>query len=176
MIAADLGERGAGMKHIQFTNTHSRPDQLYDLEQGITRDNSGKPIAVNPPKVPIRIMQISPQRLRSIKYSWFSEIETKEKEESLTSRIGFEDRLLAAMKLFGQPSINMKYVQEAWATKNKLDASMFFNQTPPPQPFQVQPGQPQSGAPEESNLNKQSRPYGSGAGPAEAMRQQGLGK
>lgn len=174
-ISKDLGSQGHGVKKIQFTNKHSRPDQLYDIQEGITRDNMGKPLSVLPPKTPMRILQLSPEALRSIKYTWFAEVTPKEKETSLAGRIEFEDRLTKAMQLFGVQSLNITYAQEQWAVKNKLNPELLFNhnqQTAPGAATTAPAGPgnvPAIGPAQESPMQKQKRPYASSG--AEGTRQ-----
>jgi hypothetical protein len=166
----DLGAKGYGIKKIQFTNNHNTPAELHDMENGITRNEAGKPISNNPPQKPVKIMQISPKALRSVKYTWYNSVIPKERDSSIADRISYEDRLTFAMKMFGAQQINMDYAQSQWATKNKIDAGEFFNSNLPQAPVAAAPVQP-GAAPQESNLNKLSRPFSSGAGPAEAARQ-----
>ena len=164
-VYKDIPGKGEGMKSIQFTDEMMDPSELYDLENGITRDSSGKPLSVMAPHKPVRILQVSPSALRNVKRYWYPETVVEEKDTSLSQRIEFTDQLINAMKLFGQQSINIDYAQQVWAQKNKLEASSFFSKNP-------QAGMPNGlGAPEESNLTKQARPYSNGAGPAEAVRQ-----
>jgi hypothetical protein len=170
-VYKDIGGKGQGVKHIQFTDQHNTPAELYDLENGISRDPGGKPLDVSPPKKPVKILQVSPKALRSVKYSWYAEVTPTERETTLSQRIEFTDQLINAMKLFGQQSINVDYAQQVWASKNKLDANSFFSKGAP---MQAAPAGGSLGSPEESNMTKQARPYASGAGPAEAMRQ-GIG-
>lgn len=168
-----IGSKGMGVKQIQFTEEQNSPSELYDMQNGVTRDNAGKPVGdPMPPRRPIRILQINPKVLRSLQYTWYAEVTPVEKETSLSSRIEFTDQLINAQKLFGQQSINADYAQTQWATRQKLDPDLFFNKNP-----QTQPGLPGPGDgadPEISNMSKQAAPFGSGAGAAEAVRQ-GMG-
>ncbi len=194
-ISKDIGGKGAGVKKIQFTENHNTPMELYDQQEGITRDENGKPTSVQPPKKPLKIMQINPKVLRSIKYTWYNEVVPVERDTAISDRISFEDRLTFAINTWGAQAINNDYAQHQWALKNKLDASDFFTKGQPAvmgaaaqasatggpgggPPGQPAPGggTPQPGKPlQQSNMNKQLRPFGGGAGPAEAMRQ-GFGK
>lgn len=178
-VTKSVGSKGYGTKKIQFTETHNTPAELYDMENGITRDEGGTPVSVMPPKKPVRILQVNPVALRGIKHDWYGEVVPTERDTTVTDRIAFEDRLGFAIKTFGMQSINIDYAQQQWATKNKIDADEFFTKNQQPMPNAAM-GAPagmggEQGVPEESNMNKQMRPYGSGAGPAEAMRQ-GIGK
>jgi hypothetical protein len=202
-ITKNIGSKGVGVKKIQFTENHSTPSELYDMEHGITRDKAtGKATKVVPPKVPQRIMQISPKALRSTRYSWYGEVTPSEKDSSISDRIAYEDRITWAVQTFGIQALNIPSVQQQWATKNKLNAGDFFNQNQktqmlPGMPVPGVPGQPgapaapgggapqpgapapggppQPGKPQMSNMHKQLAPFSSGAGPAEAARQ-GFGK
>lgn len=169
-ISKEISGKGMGVKQIQFTDDHNTPSELWDMENGVTRDENGKPTSVMTPKKPMQISQISPTALRSIKYSWYAETIPVERETSISERIAFEDRLKFAMEVFGQQSINIDNAETQWAIKNKINPDTFFNKNQQPQ------GQPEmAGAggsiPQESNMQKQMRPFSSGAGPAEAMRQ-----
>lgn len=151
-VDRDLGGRGLGMKRIQFTEDKMTPEQLYDIEEGITRDDTGVPTNVIPPKKPVKIMQISPSALRNIKYRWYPEVAVNERESSLADRISFEDRLTKAAQLFGIESINFEYAKQQWAVKNKLNPAYFFTKDNP-----VPVDQVQIDAIQESSVNKMSR-------------------
>jgi hypothetical protein len=173
-VNKEVKGKGNGIKQIDFTDEHLNPADLYDKENGITRNEDGSPASVDEPKRPIRIIQVSPKVLREVKYSWYASTEPTEKETSMGERIAYEDRIMKAMQLFGMQSVNTDYASLQWAIKNKVDPDKFFNsnaQTPMPSQMGGAPAMP---AMEESNLAKQSRPFSSGAGPAEAIRQ-GMG-
>lgn len=172
-----IGNKGYGTKQIQFTTEHNTPAKLWDMENGVTRDSSGVPISTVKPKSPTKIMQINPTILRSIKFSWYAQCDPVPRETSMSEKIAFGDDLMQAMQLFGQQKVNLDYASMKWAEQRKLDPNLFFNKNAPTgQQQQPQPGQPESAtpglpAPQESNFKKQARPYGSGAGVAEATRQ-----
>lgn len=126
-LEKEIGSKGMGTKRIEFTPNFRSPMNLYDEQNGIVRDQGGKPLSINPPKKPLKITQINPDLLRSIKYRWYGEVEIKEKESSMQERILFTDQLATAMKLFGVQSVNMEYAQAQWAQKNKINAKSFFN-------------------------------------------------
>lgn len=125
-VERDLGGRGTGMKQISFTEQHNTPEELYDMEEGVTRDEMGKPTSVVPPQKPMKIMQISPSALRAVKYRWYPEVTVNERESSLADRISFEDRMVKAAQLFGIESLNIEYAKQQWAQKNKINPSYFF--------------------------------------------------
>lgn len=131
-VERDLGERGTGVKRIEFTEKAMSPEELYDLEEGVSRDGEGKPTSIIPPKKPMKYMQISPSTLRSIKYRWYPEVTVNERESSLAERISFEDRIVKAAQFFGIESLNMEYIKQQWSAKNKIDPSFFFTQGEPP--------------------------------------------
>lgn len=174
-INKDLGAKGMGVKKIQFTEKHDSPASLYDQQEGIERDDSGKPTSINPPKTPMRIMQISPKMLGSIKYSWYAQTTPTERDTSVSSRIEFEDHIMKAMQLFGPQSINLDYAQQQWAIKNKIKFDSFFVKKPAGMgalPGGVPPGTLGAAGPgtgiegmgpaQESNMTKANRPYGGG--------------
>lgn len=173
-----IGDKGAGTKHIQFTTEHDTPSELWDQENGVTRDKSGTPTSTIQPKKPIKIMQIDPEVLRSIKYTWYAQCDPSPRETSLSDKIAFGDDLTQALQLFGQQKVNLDYASMKWAEQRKLDPNLFFNKNAPagqqPQPGAPEQSTPGLPAPQESNMKKQMRSFGSGAGPAEAMRQ-GMG-
>lgn len=170
-VERDIGGRGLGLKRIEFTENPLKPDPnqplvdpIYDLEEGIKRDENGTPTSVVPPKKPVKIMQIKPSTLRSIKYKWYPEIQVNERESSLTDKISFEDRLVKANQLWGPGAINQEYSKQQWAVKNKINPSFFFTQgSPPPMP------QDQINQIQESSVNKINRSGGDGV--AQAARQ-----
>jgi len=127
-VEREIGGRGVGKKNIQFTENPNTPEELYDLEEGITRDENGKPLSKISPKKPVKIMQIKPSVLRSVRYKFYPEVTINERESSLADKISFEDRLVKAAQIFGVPSINMEYAKQQWSVKNKINASYFFNQ------------------------------------------------
>lgn len=172
-IQKDVGGKGMGVKKIQFTENHSKPMDLYNQENGITPNENGGAPDVSPPKNPVRIMQISPSALRSIKFTWYAEVVPSERETSMATRIGYEDRIAKAMELFGPQAVNVPYAQQIWAVKNKIDPNLFFNKPQaPPLPGAAPTDQPdQNPKANESNMQKQMRPFGGGKGPAEAQRQ-----
>lgn len=181
-IPKDLGAKGHGVKKIHFTEKHNTPAELYDQENGIIRDENGKPTGMpNPPKTPVQITQINPKILRSVKYTWYGSVTPTEKDSSISDRISFEDRLQFAINTWGMQSVNVDNSQQQWATKNKINKGDFFNNNKAPMAAPVgvpaAGGAAPAGAPgqQESPMKKQMRPYGSGAGPAEAARQ-GFGK
>lgn len=163
-VERDLGGRGTGMKQISFTDSHNTPEELYDMEEGVTRDEMGKPTSVIPPQKPVKIMQLSPKALRSVKYRWYPQIVINERESSLADRISFEDRVTKAAQLFGIDNINMDYAKQQWAIKNKINPSFFFSQGQAPSVPQEQ-----IDAIQESSVNKISR--SSPTGVQEAARQ-----
>lgn len=163
-VERDLGGRGTGMKQISFTDEHNTPEDLYDMEEGVTRDEMGKPTSVIPPQKPVKIMQLSPKALRSVKYRWYPQIVINERESSLADRISFEDRVTKAAQLFGIENINMDYAKQQWAIKNKINPSFFFSQGQAPSVPQEQ-----IDAIQESSVNKISR--SSPTGVQEAARQ-----
>jgi len=179
-VQKNIGSKGFGTKQVQFTTDHNTPAELWDQENGVTRAKDGTPIKTVKPKKPISILQVNPVVLRSMKFTWYAQSDPTPRETTMSEKIAFGDDLTQAMQLWGQQSVNTDYSQMKWAEQRKLDPHLFFNkqQTPPPgmpgQPGQPQPGQPQMPAPQESPMKKQMRPFGSGAGPAEAMRQ-GMG-
>lgn len=168
-INKEIKGKGIGVKQIQFTDEHDSPANLYDQENGIERGDDGEPTSVNPPEKPMRIMQISPAALRSVRYNWYNEVEPVERETTISDKISFEDSLMKAYQLWGQQSVNADYAQTVWAMKAKVDPDHFFTKQPPAMPG-MDPNAPSVPGMEESNMAKQMRPYGSGAGPAEAMR------
>lgn len=126
-LEKEIGNKGMGTKRVEFTTDFKNQMDLYDEENGIVRDESGKPKSVNPPKKPVKITQINPELLRGVKHRWYGEVEIKEKETSLQERILFTDQLATAMKLFGVESINLDYAKSQWASKNKVNGKLFFN-------------------------------------------------
>jgi len=126
-LEKEIGNKGVGTKKVEFTTKFRHPMDLYDEQNGITRDQGGKTVSVNPPSKPIKIVQINPELLRTVKFRWYPEVEIKEKETSMQERIMFTDQLATAMKLFGVQSINQEYAQSQWALKNKVNAKLFFN-------------------------------------------------
>ena len=183
-VQKNIGSKGYGTKQIQFTTEHNTPSELWDQENGVTRAKDGTPIKTVKPKHPQSIVQINPEQLRSIKFTWYGQCDPTPRETTMSEKIAFGDDLTQAMQLWGQQSVNVDYSQMKWAEQRKLDPHLFFNkqQAAPPgmpgqqsgAPGQPQPGQPPMPAPQESPMKKQMRPFGSGAGPAEAMRQ-GIG-
>lgn len=183
-LAKNIGSKGAGIKKLQFMTDHSKPSELWDQENGITRGDDGVPTSVTPPTKPVKILQINPEVLRSLKLTWYAQSDPSPRETTMSEKIAFGDDLTQAMQLWGQQSVNTDYSQQKWAEQRKLDPKLFFNKTPPPgqvpsaapgqMPGAPQPGAPVMPAPQESPMKKQMRPFGSGAGPAEAMRQ-GMG-
>jgi hypothetical protein len=149
-IEKNIDDRGKGVKQIQFTDSLSTPEQLYDQEEGITRDETGMTIAVNPPPKPTKITQLSPTALRQIKMNWYAETVPSEKETSLVNRIAFEDSLQRAAALFGIQNLNLDYVKQQWALKNKINPDYFF--TSQTAPVEVDPNQPG-----QSNVTKTAR-------------------
>lgn len=163
-VERDLGGRGLGQKRIEFTENAKSPEDLYDIEEGVTRDESGIPTSVVPPQKPMKIMQVSPKALRAVKYRWYPEVTVNERESSLANRISFEDRITKAAQLFGIEAINFDYAKQQWAAKNKINPSYFFNQNP------VLPvSQEQVDGMQESTVQKMSRT--SPTGGQEAARQ-----
>lgn len=127
-LEKEIGSKGKGIKKIEFTTDYRSPMDIYDEQNGIVRDKeTKKPLSVNPPEKPIKIIQVNPELLRSVKYRWYGEVEINEKETSMQERIIFTDQLATAMKLFGMESINMDYAKAQWAQKNKVNAKLFFN-------------------------------------------------
>ncbi len=184
-VQKPIGDKGIGTKNIQFTTEHNTPSELWDQENGVTRDKkTGLATSTMKPKNPIKIMQINPEVLRSLKFSWYAQTDPTPRETTLSEKISFGDDLTQALQLFGQQKVNLDYASQKWAEQRKLDPNLFFNKNAPagqqPQPGQPGvPGQtPQGGGnlppPQESPLKKLARPFNSGAGPAEAARQ-GMG-
>ena len=151
-VEREIGNRGVGVKQIEFTDNHNTPEELYDIEEGVTRDESGAPLSVVPPVKPKKIMQLSPTALRGIKYRWYPEIVINERESTLADRISFEDRITKAAQLFGIENINMDYAKQQWAAKNKINPTFFFTQGQAPQVPQEQ-----IDAIQEGTVNKISR-------------------
>ena len=181
-VNKQIGDKGNGIKQIQFTTEHNTPSELWDQENGVTRDKNGTPTSTMKPKKPIKIMQINPEVLRSIKYTWYAQTDPTPRETTMSEKIAFGDDLTQALQLFGQQKVNLDYASQKWAEQRKLDPALFFNKNAPagqqPQPGQT-PGGPPQATPslppaQESPMKKQMRPFSSGAGPAEAMRQ-GMG-
>lgn len=176
-INKPIGDKGHGVKTIDFTTEHNTPSELYDMENGITRGEDGTPLSVNAPRKPLQIKQINPEILRSVKYTWYAQTDPVPRETSLTDKIAFGDDLQQALQLFGQQKVNLDYASMKWAEQRNLDPNLFFNKDAPagqqPQPGDpgAEQGAPEMPAPQESNMKKQMRPFGSGAGPAEARRQ-----
>lgn len=159
-----IDDRGVGMKTIEFTEDFEDGQTLYDREEGVTRDESGTPVSVNPPDAPKKIIQVSPKALREIRFSWYPEVMPVEKESSLAERISFEDRIMKAMQMFGVQSVNQEYAKQMWASKNKVNPNYFFSKNP-------QPAQPQEEVDkmQEGNVTKINR--SSPTGEQESMRQ-----
>jgi hypothetical protein len=172
-VERNIDGKGKGVRNIQFTETpdektdsdpYSHP--LMDKELNITRDENGKPnLPLQPPAKPVRIYQIKPSVLRSIKFKWYGEVEIKERESSLADRISFEDRLMKAMQMFGIQSINMDYAKQQFAAKNKINPDLFFSQGQPSMPVP----QEEIDKIQEGPVSKISRPAGNGA--VSAVRQ-----
>ncbi len=147
-VNRSVGGRGQGVKRIEFTNNPMDPQQLYNMEEGITPNPAGgAPLSVVPPEKPIKYMQIKPSAVRSIQYKWYPEITINEHESSLADRISFEDRLMKAMQLFGQQSVNMDYAKEQFAVKNKLKSDLFFVKNP------ITPAPTAPGTPGQTDIN-----------------------
>jgi len=167
-LEKEIGSKGRGVKKIEFTTNYKSPMDLYDEQNGITRDENKKPVSVNAPEKPVKIIQINPEVLRDVKYRWYGEVEINEKETSMQERIIFTDQLATAMKLFGMESINMDYAKAQWAQKNKVNAKLFFNNGVA-LPGAMNPMQEEVNKVEESPQTKQMRSSPSGV-PA-AVRQ-----
>lgn len=168
-VERDIGGRGLGNKQIDFTETPATPEDLYNKEEGITPNpEGGRPLSVNPPKKPMRILQIKPSTLRSIKWRWYPEVSINERESSLADRISWEDRITRAAQLFGLENLNMEYIKQQWAVKNKMNPSYVFNPNPVP-PVDPLAAQAEIDAAEQSPVSKkaQSKPTGT----QEAVRQ-----
>lgn len=162
----DIGGRGMGNKRVEFTENPKSPEELYDMEEGIERDpTTGKPLSVTPPVKPMKITQIKPSTLRSVKYRWYPEVAINERETSLADRISFEDRLTKAMQLFGIEAVNQEYAKQQFAVKNKLNPVYFFNANPE----MPVPSQEEIDAIEESTVQKLAR--SSPTGGTESARQ-----
>lgn len=173
-----IGDRGVGTKHIQFTETPKTGPELYDMEEGITRDKTGKPISKNPPKEVTKYTQIKPSTLRAMRYKWYCDVKVNEKDTSLAAKISFEDRLVKAAQLFGVQSINWEWAKQEWGVKNDINPDYFFAQNTPQMPaggIGGEPGQGGSAGQEqvntmqESAMNKVNR--ASPTGQQNAMRQ-----
>lgn len=167
-----IGDKGMGVKHIQFTTEHNTPAELWDKQNGVTRGEDGTPISTMTPAKPMRILQVNPVTLRSMKFTWYGQCDPAPRETSLSDKIAFGDDLTQAMQLWGIQSVNTDYSQQKWAEQRKLDPNLFFNknQQPPAMPGQ-QTDQSALPAPQESNQKKLARPYGAGNGAAEMVRQ-----
>lgn len=160
----EIPGRGIGQKRVEFTENPNTPMELYDMEEGITRDKlSQKPLSKTPPKKPTHITQIKPSTLRSVKYRWYPEVVISERETPLAERIAYEDRLVKGAQLFGLENINWEYAQQQWAVKNKINPSYFFKQG------QTPPMQEQVDAIQESPVTKMTRSNPTGV--KEATRQ-----
>jgi hypothetical protein len=135
-VPKDLGHKGHGVKHIQFTDDHDTPADLFDLENNIVRDENGLTIQpIVPPNKPQQIIQISPTQLRGIKLRWYGTTEANEVETSMAKRIEFTDQLKDAMAIFGAQAINVQNAESVWAHRQKIDPNKFFNkqqQSAPP--------------------------------------------
>lgn len=175
-VERNIKDKGMGTKRIQFTEnptekTDSDPysHPLMDMEQNIKRDMNGKPtLPLQPPVKPMKIMQIKPSTLRSIKFKWYPEIIINERESSMADKIGFEDRVMRAAQLFGLQSLNMDYIKQQFAVKNRLNPELFFTQGQAPVlPAGVQ--QQAIDSMQESPVTKTNRPTSGGQG--SAMRQ-----
>jgi hypothetical protein len=176
-----IGDRGIGNKKIEFTEEPVSGPELYDLEEGIKRDpETGKSLSKNPPKEAIKITQIKPSTLRSIRYRWFPEVKVSEKDTSLAAKISYEDRLVKAAQLFGVQSINWDYAKQQWSVKNDINPDYFFasNVPMPANGIGGPPAEGSSGAQEqvnsmqESAMNKVSRSQPTGE---QAAMRQGMG-
>ena len=172
-----VGDRGVGTKKIEFTENPLTGPEIYDLEEGITRDPStGRVIRKNPPKEALKFTQIKPSTLRSMKFKWYPEVKVSEKDTSLADKISFEDRLVKAAQLFGVQSLNMEYAKQQWAVKNEIDPDLFFNQnTPPPANCiggALQSTQEHVNSMQESSMNKVTRAQPTGE---QAAARQGMG-
>lgn len=165
-VEREIGGRGFGIKRVEFTEEPKSPEELYDMEEGITRDpETKKPLQVRPPRKPVKIMQIKPSVLRSIQYRWYPQVVVNERETSLTDQITFEDGLVKANQMWGPQAINQDYAKQQWAAKRKIDPQYFFTQgTPAPAP-----GTEELAKIEESPITKMARSGPSGV--QEAARQ-----
>lgn len=161
-LQKDIGGKGLGTKTIDFTTKFKSPMDLYDQQNGVTRDESGKPISVNPPEKPIKIVQINPEVLRSVKYRWYGVVEITEKESSLQDRIMYTDQLATAMKLFGPQAINQEYAQQMWASKNKINSKLFFNKPMPQMAIDPMAQQDSINSTQDSPMTKQMRTSSTG--------------
>jgi len=162
-IEREIAGRGIGNKRVEFTDTQQTPEEIYDREEGITRDEAGNIISQLPPNKPTKITQISPTVLRQVKYHWYPEVNINNRESSLAERISYEDRLMKAGQLFGMENINWEYAKRMWAVKNKIDPAYFFTSVSTPVPQQQVDGMV------ESPVNQQARSSPTGVG--EAVKQ-----
>lgn len=138
-------------KVIEMTTQFQDPYALMDREEGITRDPQGNIIGRKKQTRPKRIMQVNPQALRALRYTWKAETLVSERETSLVNKVVFNESLQQAMVVFGPQAINMDYAKQKWAVNNNLQPTKFFSQgqsSMPPGQLQDQmsnnPGMPVS--------------------------------
>lgn len=75
---------------------------------------------------PVRIVYLNPERLRSIRFKWFIQLNPSPKADDKLSALMFTQNLQQAIELFGPESINIEYAKQQWSHINRYDYNKFF--------------------------------------------------
>lgn len=122
----------------------------------------------------LRIVEINPKQLRSLKYKWQVNIEPTEKNTGMLKAAKFEEMITKIMQIFApiQQMPNMEYVKKRWAILNGESPDKLWQQQQQgggieQMMAQMQQGQPQGapqGPPGGGQLTQQMLAGGGGTG------------
>lgn len=149
-VKASIEGAGKGRRMVKLTDDMPKQepfpgnDDIYNEEEQLSESENQ----------PVRITYLDPKEIKSVKYSWFVEVNPREKESSELSKVLFGN-MIQGLEQIGQmamtaPTVNLDFVQERFAEVWNLPADKAFSKQAqaalgaPQMPGQ--PGQPQSAA------------------------------
>lgn len=125
-VKASIPGAGKGRRLVKPTDDMPKQelfpgkDEVYDEEEKLSKSENQ----------PVRITYLNPKELKSVKYSWFVEVNPREKESSELSKVLFGN-MIAGLESIGQlgqtaPMVNLDFVEERFAEVWNLPADKAF--------------------------------------------------
>lgn len=90
--------------------------------------------------LPVRIVYMDPDALRSIKYTWFVVINPTPKSGDKLTQLMFVQHVQQAIEIFGPDALNLEYVKQRYSIVIDEDYSKFFNKVDAMQALMMQAG------------------------------------
>jgi len=127
-VKTTLEDGQPGMKVFRLTEEAFPDVTAIEKEEQELEERQG---------MPVRIVYLNPQMLRSLKFIWFILINPTPKSNDKLSQLMFVQNVTQAMNIFGPDALNMEYLKQRFAILINEDYTRFFKKMDIMQMFEM---------------------------------------